>query len=125
MAIGSTSSGVPISVSMGLAAAIPMTISTSPLNTDTISIVLIDFRMLSASFCPMWLDIITLAPIDTPRNRLMSRLITGPLLPTAAKACLLAKCPTTATSTELNICCRTLLAASGSENIRIFMNSGP
>ena len=125
MAIGSTSSGVPISVSMGLAATIPMIINMSPLNTDTISIVLIDFRMPSASFCPMWLDIITLAPIDTPRNRLMSRLITGPLLPTAAKACLLAKCPTTATSTELKICCRTLLAASGSENIRIFMNSGP
>ena len=50
MAIGSTSSGVPISVKMGFAAAIPMTISMSPLTTDTISIVLIDFCMLSVSF---------------------------------------------------------------------------
>ena len=35
------------------------------------------------------------------------------LLPTAANARLLAKRPTTAVSTELNNCCKMLLAASG------------
>ena len=55
----------------------------------------------------------------------MSRLIIGALLPTAAKAWLLAKRPTTATSTELNSCCMMLLAANGSVNRTIFMKSGP
>ena len=55
----------------------------------------------------------------------MSKLMTGVLLPTAAKAWLLAKRPTTATSTELNNCCKMLLAARGRVNTIIFMSNGP
>ena len=87
--------------------------------------VLIAWRILCSSRCPRWLDMTTFAPIEIPIKRLMSRLMTGALLPTAAKALLLAKRPTTATSTELNNCCKRLLAARGNAKINIFIKSGP
>ena len=51
--------------------------------------------------------------------------MTGALLPTAAKALLPTKWPTTATSTELKSSCNKLLAASGRANSKIFLNNGP
>ena len=67
----------------------------------------------------------TLAPTDKPTNRFINKLITGVLPPTAAKDLLPAKRPTTATSAELNNCCRMLLAARGRAKISIFLRSGP
>ena len=120
-----TSTGVPIILCTGPATAVPNTIRKTPLSSATTAEVLTALRIFSLSFCPIWLEMTALAPIDMPTNRLISRLITGALLPTAASASLLANRPTTATSTELNSCCSTLLAANGSANKRIFMNSGP
>ena len=56
----------------------------------------------------------TLAPTDNPTKEFTNKLIIGPLAPTAAKAPLPAKLPTTATSAALNNCCKILLAAKGS-----------
>ena len=66
--------------------------------------------------CPIALAITTLAPMENPTNKLTIRLITGLLPPTAAKASLPANLPATATSAELNNCCKILLAAKGSAN---------
>ena len=63
--------------------------------------------------------------MESPTKRLIKREITGVLLPTAAKALLPANLPTTATSTELNNCCRTLLAARGSAKRSILGRSAP
>ena len=63
--------------------------------------------------------------MEIPINRLMSNPMTGALLPTAARASLPTKCPTTATSTELKSSCNRLLAASGRANTNIFLNNGP
>ncbi len=67
----------------------------------------------------------TLAPTDIPTKRLIMMLITIPLLPTAASAWWLAYFPTTATSTELNDCCNTPLAMSGSANTIILRSMPP
>ena len=50
---------------------------------------------------------------DIPTNILIRRFITGPLHPTAACPELLSNFPTTATSTELNSCCKIELSARG------------
>ena len=63
----------------------------------------------------------TLAPTDNPTKEFTNKLIIGPLAPTAAKAPLPAKLPTTATSAALNNCCKILLAAKGSaKSISLF-----
>jgi hypothetical protein len=49
----------------------------------------------------------------------------APLEPTAARAVLPAKRPTTTTSAALNSSCKMLDAASGSENRMIFCSIGP
>ena len=51
--------------------------------------------------------------------------MTAPLLPTAAMAWLLSNRPTTATSAELNSCCRMVLAASGNANRTILSHRDP
>ena len=66
-----------------------------------------------------------LAPTETPTKRLTSTLMTAPLLPTAAMAWLLSNRPTTATSAELNSCCRMVLAASGNANRTILSHRDP
>ena len=82
-------------------------------------------RMLLSSCCPMWLEIMAQAPMETPINRFINNPMTGALLPTAASALLPTKWPTTATSTELKSSCNKLLAASGRANSKIFLNNGP
>ena len=75
----------------------------------------------------MKLDTTTFAPTETPTKRFMTRLMIGALQPTAAVASAgsEAKCPTTATSTELKSCCRMLLAASGIAKRRILSAREP
>ena len=64
-------------------------------------------------------------PIVIPENNVTIKAITELLLPTAAKASLLANRPTTAVPTELKSCCKILQAASGIANINILSNKLP
>ena len=67
----------------------------------------------------------TFAPVESPRKRLTSKPITGPTLPTAARASLVSNLPRTATSAALNNCCRIPVARIGSANNTIFFSKGP
>ena len=93
---------------------IPITSNDTPLISATDITVCTASLTLSSLPCPIKFAIITFAPIDNPTNIFISKLITGLFPPTAAKAALPANLPTTATSAELNNCCRMLLAANGS-----------
>lgn len=88
----------------------------NPLRSATNCTVLMALRMLLSSCCPMWLEIMAQAPMETPIKRFINNPMTGALLPTAASALLPTKWPTTATSTELKSSCNKLLAASGRAN---------
>ena len=67
----------------------------------------------------------TLEPMLTPKKRLMKRLMMNVFAPTAASAVLLAKRPTTATSTVLNSWVSTLLNAMGIAKRTILPCKGP
>ena len=67
----------------------------------------------------------TFEPREIPENKVTIKEITELLLPTAAKASLLAKRPTTAVPTELKSCCKILQAARGMANNKILSNKLP
>ena len=60
-----------------------------------------------------------------PTNRLIIRLISAPVEPTAAIASLPVKRPTTTMSAALNKSCKMPEIISGMEKIRILLKSGP
>ena len=67
----------------------------------------------------------TLVPTDSPTNRLIIRLISAVLEPTAARASLPANRPTTTTSAALNSSCSRLEAISGRAKSSILSASDP
>lgn len=120
-----TFSGVLISSRRGAVKNHPIKISAIPVTTESSITVCTARETCSSFFCPRNIPITTFAPTDIPTKILIRRFIIGVLLPTAARASLPAKCPTTATSAELKNCCKTLLAARGSAKSNIFFNKGP
>ena len=60
-----------------------------------------DFEMFSRSFAPKNCETMTVAPEETPTKKPTSRLMTVPVVPTAASACLPTYWPTTTVSTVL------------------------
>ena len=120
-----TSSGQLISSSRPRAAQKPTTASSTPLTKPSATAVCTVSCTPFSSRAPKHRAATTLAPSESPTNRLTSRLINAPLEPTAASAVLPAKRPTTTTSAALNSNCRMLDAASGTENKMIFCSMGP
>ena len=120
-----TSSGVPRSSSMGRDTSSPMARRRIPPATPSWAVAATAARTPAPFRCPIHLAITTFTPTASPMNIFTIKLITGPLLPTAAKAWLPVNRPTTATSTELNDCCSMPLAISGKANIIIGRASGP
>ena len=103
----------------------PSAIITNPQITETKTAVCAALFALFSFPLPMYRAITTFVPTEIPTKKLTKRLITGPLLPTAASACFPVNFPTTATSAELKSCWSILLAASGSANIRILSHKEP
>ena len=72
--------------------------------------------ILSLRFCPIRFANTAFGPTENPTIRFTKIPTNATQLPTAANALSPANLPTTATSAELNSCCKILLNASGMEN---------
>ena len=73
----------------------------------------------------MFWAVSTLAPMASPVKIVIYKFTTELVLPTAAKALLLANRPTTITSVELNSCSSMVVAARGRANNRICFHRFP
>gem|GEM_PF-6733424 len=122
---GSTSAGVSISSSIPSVKRTPTPVSSSPPSTDRSIEVCTLFLSSSSRFAPKCLATITLAPTESPIKRLIRRLMSEPVQPTAAKASSPANFPTTTTSAALNSSCRMLESIRGTANLSIFGNICP
>ena len=119
------SSGIRISVSSGREMPCPRTAPRNPVSRASTSAVCKTGEICSDFSSPMHRASSTLAPTDSPADKVTSRDTISPLVPTAARALESAKCPTTEVSAALNNCCSILLNAMGSANTIIFKVSGP
>ena len=80
------SSGTPIASIVGRAVTMPKTIMTTPPATASAMDVWTDLERFSRSFAPKYCEIMTVAPEATPTKKPTSRLMTVPVVPTAANA---------------------------------------
>ena len=97
-----TSSGVAIISRSGRVATTPMISKMSPPTIPSAIEVCTVSETALSSFAPWYLATSTLVPMDSPINRLTSRLISEPVEPTAARAVFPVNLPTTITSAVLN-----------------------
>ena len=111
-----TDSGVPDTSRITLASNSPRTISPTPRSTPNARMVWSISGILSLFFCPIRLASAALGPTDSPTIRFTKIPTNATQLPTAANALPPANRPTTATSAELNNCCKILLNARGRAN---------
>ena len=88
MAMSRTSGGVDMALRMGRAKEVPSTMRAKPLTRATTATVDTAWRMRVWSRWPISVEITALAPMEMPMKRLMSKPMTGALLPTAASALL-------------------------------------
>ena len=120
-----TSVGEDIHSSSRLAMTTPNTAMVIPLTSASVMAVWTLPATLSWRPAPRSRATTTLVPTDRPTNRLMSRLMREVLEPTAARASLPAKRPTTTTSAALNSSCRRLEAIKGKAKRRILSARDP
>ena len=111
-----TLSGVPESSRITLAESIPRHIRRSPRTAPNVRIVWSMSLICSLFFCPIKVASAAFGPTDSPTIRFTKIPTSATQLPTAASAVSPAKRPTTATSAELNSCCKILLNARGIAN---------
>ncbi len=120
-----TSGGEPISSSSGRAVNQPRTAAAAP-QARLSPIAVWTVSSTSAFFpAPVNCATATQAPTERPMKMLMTRLISAPVEPTAARAVLPANLPTTTMSAALYKSCRTPESISGREKRSIFPSSGP
>ena len=108
-----TSSGVPIHAKNVRDSSRPIAVSTAPDSTDTGTAVCTVSSMSPSRRAPMACATVTPAPTDRPMNRLMIRLVSAPVAPTAATDSCPQNQPTTIRSAELNSSCSTPVRTIG------------
>ena len=101
LARSSTSGGLSMSRSSGRAMTNPNTPTRMPASMATVMAVCTPFSTACLSPAPKCFATMTLAPTLSPMNTLMIRLISDPVLPTAARDAAPAKRPTTTISAAL------------------------
>ena len=104
---------------------IPIKVSMIPLMKPRAIDVCTAMLVFSSCLPPKYLATMTLAPMESPMKRFVTRFISAELEPTAASAVSPTNFPTTTMSAALNRICSTLENMSGMENIRIFVKTGP